>query len=67
MWTIKDLIVGEIVSVKTKQQAISETKRRVNHHNSEWTYTHRGKHYNEHAVFIVDDDTKTITIKREGQ
>ena len=67
MWTIEDLIVGEIINTTSKTRAISEAKRRVKYHNSEWYYTHRGKHHNQHAVFNVDDDKKTITIEREGQ
>lgn len=60
---IKDNISGEILSINDRTDALREAKSRISYHNSEFNYSHRGKHYPQNAEMIVDNDT--ITIQRK--
>ena len=63
MWTIKDHVVGEIVNTSTKEQAIKIAEKRIQYHNSEFNYSHRGKHYSAGATYTIDETKKEIVIK----
>ena len=62
---IKDNIDGVILSINDYMDAIREAKSRVSFHNSEFNYSHKGKHYSQNAEMIIDGDT--ITIQRKEQ
>ena len=64
MWKVKDMVVGEIIETKSRQTAIKITKERIAKHNTEYCYLHcRGKHYNAHANYTIDEANKEILIK----
>ena len=65
MWKIIDNITSELLEVKTKKDAMSKVNYRINYHNSEFCYRHRGRHVSENAIYTIDEETKTITIKRK--
>lgn len=63
MFVIKDIIAGEILTFKHKIDCEMEVERRLNYHNSEFTFGHRGHHYSENAVSNYSD--KTFIIERK--
>lgn len=64
MWQVIDLIASERIEGLTKDRALKIAAKRVGIHNSEFAYRHRGKHYNQNAVYKLDSESKTITIER---
>ena len=64
MWAIFDLISGEVIELVSKEKAISETQKRLEQHNKEYSYSHRGKHYSQNATYVVYDDEHKIEIIR---
>ena len=63
MWTIKDMVVGETTTTKTKARAVAIAKAKLSYHNNQFNYSHRGKHYNAHAIYTIDEEKHEITIK----
>lgn len=62
MYTIKDNIVGEIITFSSKEKVIKEAIRRVKYHNCEFNYRHMQKHYSANCSYFWQDST-TIVIK----
>ena len=60
---IVDNILGEIVEILSKHTAIKLAKERVDYHNSQFNYKHRGKHNPCNAVMTIDKNTITIDYK----
>ena len=65
MWKIIDTITGELFEMTNKKNATRKVIYRINYHNSEFCYRHRGRHVSENAIYTIDEETKTITIKRK--
>lgn len=63
MWTIKDYVVGEVVETTNRENAIINATHRVKLHNSEFNYSHRGKHLNANCSMDIDEDKKVIYVK----
>ena len=61
---IIDNISGEILTINDRMDAIRESRSRVKFYNSEFNYSHRGKHYSQNAEYIINGDT--ITIRRKA-
>jgi len=57
---IIDYISGEVIELPSKQKAIEFAKQRIEYHNSEFSYRHRGHHSNENAVMTINDDKVII-------
>lgn len=64
MWKIIDNIVGEIYDTTTKEVAIRQANKRVINHNKEFNYSHRGKHYSQNAICLIDEKEQIIKIVR---
>ena len=62
---IRDEITYELLTIEDYMNAIRESKSRVSFHNSEFNYSHRGKHYPQNAEMIIEGDT--IVIRRKEQ
>ena len=65
MWVLYDLVVGEIIEIVGKEKAIQKAKERIEAHNSEFGYSHRGKHYSQNATYIIFDNEHKIEIVRK--
>ena len=62
---IIDYITGEMISGLDEKDAIEEAHRRIDYHNSEFTYGHRCCHCSENATMVIEDNT--ILIKRKEE
>lgn len=63
MITIIDLITGEEIGCKNMAVAQREAKRRLQHHNSSYAYSHRGIHFPQNA-YLQEHEDKIIIKKR---
>ena len=63
MTKIIDNIAGEILTMYDFNKALKEVKSRVKYHNSEFCYSHRGKHYSQNAYYY-NSDGDTFIIER---
>lgn len=61
---IIDNIDGVIINISDYTDALREAKSRIAFHNSEFNYSHRGKHYPQNAEMIINNDTVTIRRKQ---
>ena len=63
---ILDNISGELIECLDMNVAIDIAKWRVEQHNSEYNYSHRGKHYNANCEYKIIDK-EHIIIDRVGK
>ena len=64
MWTIKDLVVGVILTLSTtKAKAIKKAQERVDYHNREFYYRKQQFHPSANCKMIVDEKNLVIIIK----
>ena len=57
MTTIKDMITGVVITCRTRAIALKTAKKRVDYHNSTFSYSHRGMHMPANAYIDEQDDT----------
>ena len=60
MYIIIDNIANEELATTNKSKALRLAQERIAYHNSEFNYSHRGKHYSANATLTIVNNIITI-------